>query len=196
MILKTACPLCKSDKSHRLYNLKDGFSTHECLSCGFVYMAPRPSQAYLNEYYAKASVYGYASDQALDYAHTINDKVNLIRRFQSQFKQMPISGLAVDFGAGNGTTVKSLEILGFEAMGIEISEAARTQAKALFGVKMIDDDIETLGHETVSFLSLFDVLEHLLEPKSFLDQAFNSLVPNGAILVGVPNFNALDRYVI
>jgi 2-polyprenyl-3-methyl-5-hydroxy-6-metoxy-1,4-benzoquinol methylase len=61
---------------------------------------------------------------------------------------------------------------------------------------MIDDDIETLGHETVSFLSLFDVLEHLLEPKSFLDQAFNSLVPNGAILVGVPNFNALDRYVI
>jgi len=159
-------------------------------------MSPRPSSAYLNDFYANAPVYSYSSAVAADYVNIINDKIALISGFLKRFPQVPSQGLAVDFGAGNGSTVKSLSELGFEAEGVEISEKARAAAKALFGVSIHDGRIDDYETETLSFLTLFDVLEHLLEPRDFLTTLAKRLKPGGACLIGVPNFNSLDRLVL
>ncbi len=187
------CPLCRSSKSKTLYSLQEGFTTQCCADCRFVFMSPRPTPAYLAAYYASAAVYAYGSDVAADYSNAIADKVTMVRKFQARFPLLLKAGKAVDFGAGNGAAVKALASLGFDAEGVEISEKAREAAAALFGVLVRDGTIEDFRPGEIAFLTMFDVLEHLLDPKSFLLTLYDKLAIGGACLIGVPNFNSLDR---
>lgn len=191
----TACPLCAQTATQTLYQLPEDFETHRCGGCGFIFMAPRPTAEYLNAYYAQASVYGYASEVASDYAPAIADKVALIRRFQAAYPSLPKTGRALDFGAGNGAAVKAWAEAGYDAEGAEISEAARATALRLFGVKVTSADIGDVADDSLNLLTLFDVLEHLLEPRGFVETARRKIKNGGAFLVGVPNFNALDRWL-
>ena len=188
-----ACPLCASPGATRLYKLPEDHETRRCTSCAFVYLWPRPTPEYLRQYYNSAPVYDLPSDVASDYDNVVADKVSLIGGFLRRFPHLLTHGDAIDFGAGQGATVKALGLLGFEAVGIEISEEARKAAQALFGVKVRDGDLQDIPQNSLSFLCLFDVLEHLLQPKAFLELALTRLRDNAGCIVGVPNFNSLDR---
>ncbi len=188
------CPLCGHTESHTLYVLEEGFMTQGCRACAFVFMSPRPTEAYLGEYYAQAAVYSLDSEMADDYANTIADKVALIGGMLRRFS-LSITGRAIDFGAGQGATVKALSQLGFDAEGIEISAKARAAAQRIFGVTMRDGTLEDLPEESLNCLTLFDVLEHMLDPKAFVLMAKSRLKAGGAGLFVVPNFNSLDRLI-
>lgn len=187
------CPLCGSSDLRKLYALADGYATVRCGSCGFVHMSPRPTQAYLNAYYESATVYAYGSDQSGDYRNAIDDKKALIGRFLKGLPDIAKSGLAVDYGAGQGALVQALNELGYDATGVEISTRARAAAQSLFGVRMIDGDLSAFADGEIALLTMFDILEHLLDPKDFLLAALTKLKPGGAALIGVPNYDALDR---
>ncbi|ESQ83539.1 hypothetical protein AEAC466_12750 [Asticcacaulis sp. AC466] len=173
--------------------MPEGHETRRCDTCAFVFLWPRPTADYLNAYYNSAPVYDLTSDTPSDYEGVVSDKTSLIGRFMARFPRLLTDGQAVDFGAGNGTTVKALERLGFDALGIEISARARTAAQSVFGVTMQDGDLNAMAENSLSFLSLFDVLEHLTEPKAFLELARTRLKDNAACVVGVPNYNSLER---
>lgn len=190
------CPLCGSAEGDTLYKLEEGYTTRRCKACAFAFMSPRPTEDYLNTYYSQAAVYSYESAVADDYANAINDKVALIGGFLERFPLILRSGKAVDFGAGQGATVKALSLLGFDAVGVEISEKARAAAKALFNVPMQGGDLQAFDAKSLSFLSLFDVLEHMLDPKAFLLTAKSRLKIGAGCLMVVPNFNSLDRLTL
>jgi SAM-dependent methyltransferase len=187
------CPLCGSAGGETLYKLPEGHTTRRCKACALVFLSPRPTEDYLNAYYSAAPVYCYESDVAADYDNAIRDKVALIRGFLERFPLLLHSGPAVDFGAGQGATVKALSMVGFDAVGVEISEKARAAAEALFDVPMQAGGLEDFAPASLSFVSLFDVLEHMLEPGVFLRSARCRLKKGGGFLAVVPNFNSLDR---
>ena len=187
------CPLCGSPQATKLYDLSDGYATVRCGGCGFVHMSPRPTQDYLNAYYESATVYAYGSDHPDDYRNAIEDKKTLIDGFLKALPDAARSGLAVDYGAGQGAAVKALSEMGYEAVGIEISSKARAAAESLFGVTMIDGDLSACEDDAIALLTMFDILEHLLEPRAFVETALKKLKPGGAALIGVPNYDALDR---
>jgi|GEM_PF-1777270 len=190
------CPLCGVSKGEALYKLPENYTTRRCIACGFVFMSPRPTSEYLNAYYAEAAVYAYDSAVAADYDNVIRDKIGMIKDFQARFPQLPKTGKTVDFGAGNGAVVKALAETGFDAEGIEISARAREVAMVLFGVPMRDGAIEDFRPDEIHFLTMFDVLEHMLDPKAFLLSLREKLTKDGACLIGVPNFNSLDRLTV
>jgi SAM-dependent methyltransferase len=189
------CPLCGCTEGQTLYKLPEKHTTQRCKVCAFVFLSPRPSEDYLNAYYSAAPVYSYESDVAADYDNAIRDKVSLIGGFLERFPLILHSGLAVDFGAGQGAAVKALSMLGFASVGVEISEKARAAAKALFNVPVQGGGLEDFAPESLSFLSLFDVLEHMLEPGSFLHTAKSRMKTGGCCLTVVPNYNSLDRFM-
>ena len=195
----SGCPMCGGENRRSLYSLAcvEGvdYRTCQCQACGFVHMWPRPSEAYLMEYYAAAGVYALPSQRAEDYANVIADKVGLLRRFLGIPPGSTFSGTAVDYGAGQGVTLKALTELGFEARGVEISARARQAAEALFGVTMRDGDLSDFNEGEISALTMFDILEHLLHPKVFLTEAYAKLKPGGVLLVAVPNYDSLERMV-
>ncbi len=187
------CPLCSAADLRRLYTLVEGHATVQCRQCSFVFMSPRPTPDYLNAYYQSAPVYSYTSAKAEDYAAVVADRARLIRRFTEQLPDAARSGIAVDLGAGNGNTVKALETLGYDAIGVELSDEARKAGDALFHVRLQGGDLSAFDPESLSLLTLFDVLEHMLDPVELLTQAYTRLRPGGGLIIGVPNFDAIDR---
>lgn len=195
----SGCPMCGGERRRNLYTLAcvEGvyYRTCQCLDCRFVHMWPRPGEAYLAEYYSAADVYALPSERAEDYANVIADKVGLLRRFLGALAAIPFSGLAVDYGAGQGVTVKALSDLGFDAIGVEISAKARHAAETIFGVTMRDGDLSGFEDGEIAVLTMFDILEHIVHPKAFLKDAIAKLKPRGALLVVVPGYDSLERMI-
>lgn len=159
-------------------------------------MTPRLSEAFLSNYYAQAEVYAFNSGEGSDYAAVISDRMKLIKRFLTASPQAPRSGMAVDYGAGAGASVMALSKLGFDAIGVEISEHARQVAHDLFGIEMRDGDLSQFPPGSLALVTLFDVLEHLTYPRAFVDALRDRLQPGGVAMIGVPNFDSLDRLLM
>lgn len=193
----TACPMCGSERRHLLFALgeADGAPREACRcdDCGFGHMSPQLTDAFLAEYYGAAVVYAYGSDKPGDYAAVIGDKVTLIRRFLKAAGDAPRSGLAVDYGAGVGTTVKAMADLGFDSLGVEISARSRETAVGLFHIDMRGGDLSQFADDSIALLTMFDVMEHMLQPRVFTAQMFDKIQPGGLAMIGVPNFDSLDR---
>jgi 2-polyprenyl-3-methyl-5-hydroxy-6-metoxy-1,4-benzoquinol methylase len=98
----------------------------------------------------------------------------------------------LDFGCGWGKFIDIGEKLGFETYGIDAHAARRSingKRKIFASFKDFDLKIEKPMH----VITLFQVLEHLDEPKKTLQQAFKHLVPSGILILEVPNCSKITK---
>lgn len=192
MTNKSPCPDCRSEGGRNLYRMEQvegvQYYARQCKGCGFRFLSPQPTDAFLSQHYAEAPVYGLASENLNDYRALIEDRKALLNRLECQPE-----GVSVDFGAALGVTVKACEELGYEANGVEISESARQSAARLFGLDLKDGGLENFEDGSLSLITLFDVLEHIPNPRAFLCAAHKKLKPGGQFIAGVPNYMSLDR---
>jgi SAM-dependent methyltransferase len=103
----------------------------------------------------------------------------------------------VEVGCGRGYFLRSLEPLGHEAIGLELNDAAIAQKVTKFEV--CNQSLEVLARsEPASFdaVCAFQVLEHLVEPRLFIESCLQLLRPHGRIIVSTPNhdYPVLARY--
>jgi SAM-dependent methyltransferase len=86
---------------------------------------------------------------------------------------------------------------GWEATGIDLNPSAIEfgRAKGLdLRVAALDD--AGFAPNTFDAVSLFDVLEHLLDPAGILDAAARLLVPGGILFLYVPNYDSASRLLL
>lgn len=194
-----SCPLCGETDARTIFALgvADGMQRKacQCAKCAFIYMSPRLTDDFLAKYYGEAIVYAYGSDQPQDYEPIIADKMTLIGRFLAKTTSSPRSGRAVDYGAGAGMTVLAMSRLGFDAVGVEISAKTRDTATRLFQVDMRDGTLDQFQDNELALVTMFDVMEHILEPREFAGELYKKVRPDGLVMIGVPNFDSLDRTV-
>src|SRR5690606_35054199 len=116
-------------------------------------------------HYAQASVYGLISEDPADYRAQIDDRKRLFTRLFDK-AGFPPTGKSVDFGASLGVSVQAAQEMGFEATGVEISARARDHAHQLFGLTLRDGDLDQFDDHSLSLITLFDVLEHIPNPRA------------------------------
>jgi 2-polyprenyl-3-methyl-5-hydroxy-6-metoxy-1,4-benzoquinol methylase len=111
---------------------------------------------------------------------------------------VPAGMRVLDVGAGNGNAVRALCAAGADAHGVEPGESAVTAARAAGAVTVRQGTLETspLRAERWDMIRFFHVLEHVPDPRGTLAAAHGALVPDGRLVVGVPNFGALARRVL
>jgi SAM-dependent methyltransferase len=107
----------------------------------------------------------------------------------------------LDIGAGYGDFLRFMKRNGWETQGLEISRAtyAKTRDKEILNIKCgTAKEILRLGFKSASVITLNNVLEHLRDPRGTLEMLRdNLLLPNGIILVIVPNdFNILQKILM
>lgn len=102
-------------------------------------------------------------------------------------------GCAVfDIGCGNGYLAAQLERLGFRVTGIDPSTSGVAQAREAhpdtrFEVGSAYDDLgERFGRGSFDVVVSVDVVEHLLEPRRLVRNAFDLLKPGGHAVVVTP----------
>jgi SAM-dependent methyltransferase len=100
------------------------------------------------------------------------------------------SGRVLDIGCGYGYFRVALERAGYEHEGLEVSAFARAVARASYGFATYGGLLEDHWqgwHERFDAIVLFDLIEHLEEPKRFMEQVYACLRPGGVVGIKTPN---------
>lgn len=194
------CALCGRRDTRRLYT-KYGWGIERCRGCRLVYANPRaPEPAILerynagyfwNEYLPAAGAPGGVIDDALlDGRHAA--MLRLIG------EEAPGGRRLLEIGSGAGLFLRAASRAGWDPAGVELSPEGSAFARDRLRLDVRTERAETMTFEERSFdvAVMFDVIEHLFDPRAVLAATRRALRPGGLLVIVTPNFNALSRYAL
>lgn len=188
------CDLCDATRFEvvsRLDRGKQPLETVVCCNCGLVSHGQIPSDEQLSKYYANEYRHDYhgeltPSDHRV--ARAWRDGQRLLRQLGPEIQ----SGSSVfEVGAGIGCNVKSFELAGFDATGIEpgggFQKYSRDRLKARIENTSLFDLPSVPSYDVVL---LIHVIEHFNSPRKALEKIHRILTPGGKLHVECPNLAA------
>lgn len=147
-----------------------------------------PSDAEIASYYPDAY---YGDPGRAKFSGLIEWLVRLVgaRHVRFFLAGLPQGARVLDVGCGRGVLLREIASRGFEAHGVELSEAAARGADPRAHIR-IAPRLADAGYPDAYFdeVILWHVLEHLRDPGETLRQAHRVLRPGGRLVVAVPNF--------
>lgn len=183
---EVGCYICGKTRESRKIRVRFGMyaMVAECPDCGLAFQTPRPSPeaslAYMNWRWRSSDNY-------------VGNPVSQMRRalqqvaYVRQCVQKPTRLL--DFGAGAGAFVRAAIDNGWEATGVEQSDAARARAKEFYGVALMPE----LGEERYDVVTMWDVIEHLRDPGGILRAIGEHLTEGGLVFIETGNWQNWQR---
>lgn len=196
------CPLCEStnlkmfemikkdDLIHLYYKLTkynfdylitNDFECFECLKCGLKFFYPLLT--FDDKFYTilqQFDWYYMENKEEYEYARNFinhNDKV-------------------LEVGCGKGAFAKYINTKDY--VGLELSESALKLANEK-GIKVVKETIQNfaMSHkEEFDVVVSFQVLEHVSNPRSFIESKLNTLKPGGRMIIGVPCEDSFLKYSV
>lgn len=185
------CPVCDGAEILRGYDLKE-FEVLRCASCqtawrSNMYTPEQVAAMYEDEPYEEHPFFGYDSD-----AETLR-KVPRFRRFQQGLEVVEREvgvGRLLDVGCGAGTFMAIAAARGWDVYGVEMNDALVAEAEKAVGEgRVVCGAFEALDPEDAKYdvITLWDVIEHVLDPVSFIERAQRMLRPGGVIVICTPD---------
>ena len=166
-------------------------------ACGMVFLSPQPTaeelqEIYRSDYYLSLGISGddEESPRAMK-QHTFR------RQFEAVARRVK-PGKVLDVGCASGFFLEVADAAGWEAYGVELSSFAAELAKRRFGPRVHNGTLEQAGYPEAFFdaVTLFDLLEHVPDPKSFLGEVLRVLRPDGKLLLVMPNVASLSARIM
>ena len=198
------CNLCEGRSAKPAYQLTDLLLERldtqvilvKCDTCGLVYQNPRPTMEEIGAYYPPE----YESYQPLSgqkklpwllgkaYQYGTDKRCRIVTRLQQN------GGRLLDVGCATGNFLMGMKRLpNWELYGVEPNEHAARVAQEN-GLNVFVGVLEQARYPDNFFdaVTLWDVLEHLHDPKTSLKEIFRILKPGGLLVVRVPNLDSWD----
>lgn len=181
------CPLCGAADHLPLGKPDATFTLSRCARCGFTFVTPRPSHDFLMEFYNLHSDYVTAPEPIGD---------EQARRQASRYhglirKYAPRASRVLEIGCLYGHLLRGLALRGYQVTGADVCEPARRFAMEHYGITVHPGeapDASLKGSFDVVIIS--HVIEHTLEPVSFLAEAASYLGTGGILLVETPGLDS------
>ncbi|HLI31912.1 MAG TPA: class I SAM-dependent methyltransferase [Solirubrobacteraceae bacterium] len=161
-----------------------------CTRCGFAFR-PDLDEAALARVYAGGDYEGIRGDHYLRELPARRRDARVRLRYMRPWVSR---GRLLDVGAAGGAFVAEAAAWGFDASGIEPVESFARAAREHLGVAVRCSRIEDLALASGRYqaVTLWHVLEHLVEPVAKLRRLAEALAPGGAIALEVPNAGGLS----
>jgi|GEM_PF-5712981 SAM-dependent methyltransferase len=189
------CILCHSQDISFIESIGE-YDIYKCLNCGLEFSNPM-----------KAPDYSLLWESAEDYRHRIENWNNLYNAHEDPnyiegYYIVPIEIIRtmseigknlslLEVGFGEGLFLYDAYKFGFDVYGMEASDRAVEIAKSRIPVgRFICSkafEIPSNWPEKYDVISAFEVLEHLENPKDFIDFAYSHLKPGGILILCLPN---------
>jgi len=182
----THCMLCASDAARALIS-DPPYTVLRCTACGMVWTTPRLSDlraVYDDGYWRSATPrqrgYGdYRADEPL-YLKTFRRRLAIVRRHTAR------PGTLLDVGCAAGYFLAVMREAGWEVAGVDLSSEIVAHAHARFGFTALHaGTLETAPWPPASFdlVTLWDLVEHVPDPRAVLMQAHRLLRPDGVLVL-------------
>jgi 2-polyprenyl-3-methyl-5-hydroxy-6-metoxy-1,4-benzoquinol methylase len=180
------CHVCYTDSNFLL--TKDDFDLYVCPSCKLVFVHPQPAPDFLaQKYYSFES--GYMSNRARQDLSQDKEQDRVKYVFDT-FQKYKKNGLMLDVGCGNGQMLYWAQKRGIAGKGVEINKRTADRAKE-YGFDVWNGFLETAPFEKHSFDFVFlgEIIEHVNDPRTFIDQSSAFLKSDGMIGITTPNID-------
>lgn len=201
------CNLCGSDSARKFMKV-DGFNIVKCRRCGLVFVNPRLKFNQLAEIYMDGTYYknpSFNSNQngasLYGYEDYLKDEEEILKTFARRLdtiEKYSNRGKLLDVGCGLGFFLKLASERGWKVNGVEISKLAADFVKKRHKLPVFNGTLAQANFKKGYFdaITLFDVIEHIPDPKSMLLQANELLKPNGLLAVTTPNIGSLSARIL
>lgn len=164
-----------------------------CKGCGLVYTLPRLSPEQIKAMYQTAY---WQSDRAKDFGYTdyLADRELYVATYRMRREvitsRKPNPGRVLDVGSAAGFFLSTMQEIGWECHGIELSEFMAAKSREMFGLPNVKSGSlleTTLPEKSFDVVTFWDVIEHLEDPVPHLMQAARLLKDDGLIVIETQN---------
>lgn len=186
---KVNCAICDMDEAQKLL-IKNSFNIVRCKNCGLVYIDPRPTKEELIDFYL------FKSDRDKSHQNIDGDREN-IEKFKNKLsiieKFSKDRGKILDIGCSTGSFLRIARDAGWEVYGIEIDTNKVAHAKDEYGLNVQAKELMETKFPDKYFdaITLFDSLEHMLNPLNTLNEISRILKQSGILILTTPNVSGL-----
>ncbi|MEX2527300.1 MAG: class I SAM-dependent methyltransferase [Gemmatimonadota bacterium] len=186
------CEVCGSTRSEPVYQV-EGFSIVRCSQCRLVYVLNPPApdatgDLYDDAYWEGTDVPGYGGYEAREASKRLHAR-SLLALVETH---APRVGRLLEVGCAYGYFLDEARRLGWEVQGLEPSPPAARFARDRMGLPVTEERLEDFargwgddpaGKPSVGYdaVVLWDVIEHLPEPRTTLQAARELLRPGGIL---------------
>ena len=192
---KPVCNICGSSKFKVLFgeNVAQIHQIVKCTDCELMYAFPLPVRNF-DLYAAKNPTQSPLKKDDPTILHSF-DKLPDYKNISADLQQFVPKGRILDVGCYVGTFLCFLREQGWQAMGVELDDRAVQFARQEFGLKIINDALESLDaghyHDSFDAVTMLHLIEHLDDPFSMLAVVWHLLKPGGVLVVETPTFDSL-----
>lgn len=153
---------------------------YRCEKCGTLQLWPLPDEQTLARAYETEYVAAAQSEEFTDPETWRKVSKTYCASLIQVIKDYNVAGPILDYGAGWGILVELLNQSGFDARGLEISQAELAYAQAR-GLPLEKGDLQSLqgADGQLSAITLLAVFEHLVNHDTVLKAAHRLLKPGG-----------------
>lgn len=189
-----SCKICGHGRL-RVYCRKGMAAYYTCRDCGIIFQFPRPSEdamiAYVNREYTNGHYEEYVTAREM--------KLDHFRWRMKRMRPYLKHGRLLDVGCSCGYF---LEVAGeeqYDVQGLEFSSSAIAAAAPTIRSRIRQasvDELEKQQPDRYDVVTAFDLIEHLDQPKEFLNTVASLLSPSGTLALSTPDADHFLRYLM
>lgn len=209
-LLTGPCPICGYDRHDGVGRFIDTFTIVKCRRCRSIFPNPRPTEAMLDDYYNHAPSCRMLADF---YQKENTQRTQILdgrcRMVLDQMKARERSEIRVlDIGCNNGSFLHSLKSFADEIhpelrvkyIGIDLDreaiELARQKAPTIEFQALSAEDFCRQNANAIDIVTMWQLIEHVLEPRALIQRVAEALVPGGKIVLTTPNLSGLEKTAV
>ena len=194
------CTTCRATVAEAAYEI-DGHQIVRCARCAHLYVSPRPAMddvvtIYGADYFENPAFANADHDAYFGYADYLKERPNIqLRSAQilERIERHQPAGALLDIGCGMGLFVEVAAQRGWAASGIDLNEHAVAWAREHVSEQVSAGTLADLDAPDGTFdcITMFDVIEHVADPRAELAAVWRALRPGGLLVVLTPDAGAL-----
>lgn len=198
-LIEVPCPICGSADRRRLFVTRDFkqavtddlFTVSRCRSCTGGYLSLRPSEEELVRYYDEHFYWSYENDESTkeSIGKLLSKRAPQLEAKAAWLSHIP-PGRLLDIGTMKGDFIHYMKSLGWRVEGVEFS----TKPPNLFDMPIRYGNFLDMqfNDEVFDCITMWAVLEHVYEPREYVERISELLRPGGHFVFLVTNFNSIQ----
>lgn len=188
-----ACLLCGATDKEPLHQQGE-WKIYRCRKCGLGVLEPRPSAAELDSLYRNSYFVTRYDEGAAVGSEAMRKRLSWEAHRIRFFHPFLKNGRVLDIGSGRGYFLLACRERGYEVEGFDVSDDAAEYVRNTLKIPVTTGKIDDVPFKEGSFdvVTIWHALEHMENPRTYLEGARRWLRPGGLLVVDVPNYLSTD----
>lgn len=179
---------CPSPADRPVLDIDADWRLVRCAACDVVLEDPLPTPAQLDGFYSS----GWYAEQRGRFLPGVEAMLNWFMRTRMRWLRGRRPGRLLDYGSGKGRFLRVAKQEGWDVTGYEPVGPRGEFTEDRYGIRVYGGPVRELPPELTDLdaITMFHVLEHLVDPHDTLLNVHERLADDGILVVALPNIDS------